>query len=163
MFNLSNLILPSYLKYVAYGALAVATFSYGYIKGQANAFNEQSVVDSRVVVLQGKTTTKYITKYIKVKAEQDKKDEVIKHEGQSYAIKFPSDAYTFNNWYVGVHDASVTGKIPTLSSGDITNSSGISVARQLEVAVNNNVAGRQWKERALLCETWAREQEEITE
>jgi hypothetical protein len=31
----------------------------------------------------------------------------------------------------------------------------------LEASVNNNIAGRQWKERALTCEAWTKEQEEL--
>lgn len=158
--NLNNLILPSYIKYIAYGALAVATFSYGYIKGQSNAFDNQVTTSEKVIIKQGKVTTKIITKYIKVKEEQDKTDEEIKNEGQAYGIKFPSDYY-FNNEYVRLHDSSVTGKLSTLSSGDAGQTSGVSVARQLEVAINNNIAGRQWKERAQLCEEWAKEQEEL--
>lgn len=159
--NLSNLVLPSYLKYVAYGALAVATFAFGYVKGQAHVYEKGITESVRIVTLQGKTTQKVITKYIKQKEKQDKIDENIKHEGQSYAIRFPNDDYHFNNFYVRMHDASVKGDVPSLSSGDLADPSGVSVSRHLEVSLHNNIVGRQWKDRAQLCEDWALAQEKL--
>jgi hypothetical protein len=155
--------LPPYSKYIVYAILAVSLFSYGYIKGQANVYEKGLSETVKIVTLQGKTTQKVITKYIKIKAEEDKKNKEITHEGQSYDIKFPNDDYVFNNFYVRMHDASITGEIPTLSSGDLRDPSGVSVARTLEVAIHNNIVGNQWKDRALLCESWTKAQEEITE
>jgi hypothetical protein len=159
--NLSNVVLPFWAKYVAGAVLVVAVFSFGYVKGIERVYDKQQVGETKIIVKQGKVTTRIITKYIKEKEKQNPKDEEIKHEGQSYAIKFPADDYHFNNWYVRLHDSSITGSLSTLSSGSDADPSGVSVARQLEVAINNNIAGRQWKERALTCEEWALEQEEV--
>lgn len=159
--SLSNLVLPFWAKYVAGAVLIAAVFGFGYVKGIERVYDKQQVADTKIIVTQGKVTTKVITKYIKVKEKQDPIDKEIVNEGQAYAIDFPSDTYSFNNWYVRLHDSSVTGSVPPLSSGDDTDPSGISVAKQLNVAINNNIAGRQWKERALTCEEWAKEQEDL--
>lgn len=160
---LSNFVLPSYAKYVAYGALTLAAFGYGFVKGQQNVYERGLNVVHQLHLVQGKTTTKVITKYIKAKEKQDKVDTEIKHEGQSYAIKFPNDNYVFNNFYVRMHDASVEGNVPSLSSGDLAEPSGVDVSRHLEVSIHNNIVARQWRDRALLCETWAKEQEKLNE
>lgn len=158
---LNNIILPPWAKYVALGVLILTTFGYGYIKGQANAYEKGLSESVRVVTLQGKTTQKVITKYVKVKEKQKPIDEEIKHEGQAYAIDFANSKYFFNNRYVRLHDASVEGSVPPLPSGDDGETSRVSEARQLEVAVHNNIVGREWKLLAETCEAWAKKQEEL--
>lgn len=158
--NLSS-PLPFWSKYVAYGVLAVSLFGYGYIKGQANVYDNLVDNTAKVIIKQGKVTTKIITKYIKVKEKQKPIEEEIKHEGQAYTIDFGDSGHFFNNRYVRLHDASVEGSVPPLSSGDDREASRVSEARQLEIAIHNNIVGRKWKLLAETCENWAKEQEEL--
>lgn len=158
---LSNLVLPPWAKYVALGGLVIAAFSYGYVKGQANVYKETINETTKVVYLQGKTTEKVVTKYVKVKEKQKPVDEEIKHEGQAYAIDFADSKHFFNNRYVRLHDSSVEGSVPPLPSGDDGETSRVSEARQLEVAIHNNIVGREWKLLAETCEAWAKKQEEL--
>ena len=158
---LSNIILPPWAKYVAFGGLLLSVFGYGYVKGQANVFENSLHESIKVVMLQGKTTQKVITKYVKVKEKQKPIDEETKHEGQAYAIDFADSKHFFNNRYVRVHDSSVEGSLPPLPSRDDRETSRVSEARQLEVAIHNNITGRQWKHLAETCETWVKEQEDV--
>lgn len=157
--NLSNVILPSWVGYGAVVVLGVVLWGHGYVKGQANVYEKSLNESVRVVTLQGKTTQKVITKYIKQQEKQKPIEEQIKNEGQSYSIKFP-DGYTFNNEYVRLYNQSVTGELSPLPSGNPEDSSGVTPATSLEVGINNNQVAREWKERALTCELWAKEQEE---
>lgn len=159
---LDNYVVPVWLKYVVVAVLLTVVWGHGYVKGQANAYNSVANATSKVVMLQGKVTTKVITKYIKQKAKQAPVEEQIKKEGQSYAIQFPNDTYTFNNEYVRLFNQSVTGSISSLSSGTDGESSGVTIADSLEVGINNNTVARQWKDRALTCEGWAKAQEEAS-
>lgn len=154
---LNNLIFPPYVKWVAYGLLAISIFTYGYIQGIEDRVDAQV----NTVYVQGKTTTKVITKYIKQKEKQQLVDKEIKDASHEYATQFADDGYKLNNTFVGVHDAAVQGKLPTLPSGNAGESSGISVSESLPVFVENLQIGKQWKERALLCESWVKEQEEL--
>lgn len=157
---LSNVVLPEWAKYVAVVLLAAAIWGHGYTKGMERAYNSQLNEVSRIVYLQGKTTTKVVTKYIKQANEIEKKAEEVKHEGQSYDIKFPTDDYIFNNYFVRVYDDSLGLYVPSLSSGTDADPSGVGVSEVLEASVNNNLAGRLWEIRARSCEEWAKKQEE---
>lgn len=157
--TLDNFVVPVWLKYVVISVLLVTVWGHGYTKGQANVYEKQLDSTAKLVYIQGKTTTKVITKYIKQKEKQAPIEEQIKKEGQSYAIQFPND-YTFNNEYVRLFNQSVTGNLSTLPSGEPSQSSGVTVSRQLDVSINNNTVAREWKERALTCELWAKTQEE---
>lgn len=158
--SLSNLVLPSWSKYVAYAVLITATWGHGYVKGINHAANKAVAQDTRIIIKQGKVTTKVITKYIKIKEKQTKLDGEIKNDGTSYAINFSDDPYRFNNEYVRVFDNSVTG-IPSLPSGNPGDPTDVTVSRQLSVSVNNNIVARYWKHRAEFCEEWAKEQESV--
>jgi hypothetical protein len=154
-----NAVLPSWVGYGAVVLLGVVLWGHGYTKGQANVYEKQATATAKVILLQGKTTTKVITKYIKQQEKQKPIEEQIKNEGQAYAIKFP-DNYTFNNEYVRLYNQSVTGELSSLPSGNPEDSSGVTPATSLEVGINNNQVARDWKDRALTCELWAKEQEE---
>ena len=156
--SLTNLILPSWSKYVAYALLMVATWGHGYVTGVKHEDNKMIVHDTKVIIRQGEITTKIITKYIKIKEKQTKLDEGIKQDGKSYAILFPNDNYHFNNEYVRVFNESVTG-VPTLPSGNLGDSTTTTVPEQLSVSVNNNMVARYWKTRAEQCEEWVDTQE----
>ena len=157
--SLSSLVVPPWVKWVAAAALVASVYGYGYIKGLDHGYQQVVLHDTKLIVKAGKVTTKIVTKYIKQKEVQDKIDETIKQEGSSYAIQFP-DGYKFNNEYVRLFNGSVLGTLSPLPSGDPSEASTVSVPEELAVSINNNVAGRQWKERALTCESWAKEQEE---
>ena len=156
--SLTNLILPSWSKYVAYALLMVVTWGHGYVTGVKHEDNKMIVHDTKVIIRQGEITTKIITKYIKIKEKQTKLDEGIKQDGKSYSILFPNDNYHFNNEYVRVFNESVTG-VPTLPSGNLGDSTTTTVPEQLSVSVNNNMVARYWKTRAEQCEEWTAEQE----
>jgi hypothetical protein len=156
----TNFVLPFWAKYVAIAVLATVIYGWGYTNGLQKVYKEQANVVPQIVFKQGKVTTKVVTKYIKIREKQEKIDKEIRNEGNSYAIRFPTDSYTFNNEFVRLHDNSVTGRISTLSSGESAADSGVSVSEALSVVVDNNIVGRQWKQRALQCEEWAKVQEE---
>ena len=160
--NLTNLIFPPYVKYAAYALLAVAVFTYGYVKGQAHAYDKQLNAQVEVVTVQGKTTTKVITKYVKQREKQEIKEKEITNESIKYAENPPADDYTLNHGFVGVYDGAVTGVLPSLPSGEYTNPSGIEVSEALPLFVENVQIARQWRDRALLCEAWAKAQEEAS-
>lgn len=157
--NLTSMVFPAWVRYAVYTVLGVVLFGYGYVKGLDHANTNAVKQDVKTVYVQGQTTTKVITKYIKIKEKQDVVNKEIKNEGDSYTIKFPNDTYRFNNEYVSVYDESITGTIPSLSSGKPGDSTDVSVSENLAVSVNNNIAGRYWKQRALTCEEWVDTQE----
>lgn len=159
---LSNVILPVWVKPVAYAVAAVALVGFGYTKGIEHVYKGQRAATTQLVYKQGKVTTKVVTKYVKVAEKIKSQGEDLKKEGQGYAIKFPSDNYIFNNYYVRLYDSSITGSVPALSGGDTAEPSGVSVSESLSVSLINNVAGRMWKNRALACEEWAEQQEKAS-
>jgi len=156
----TNFVLPFWVKYVAIAVLATVIYGWGYTNGLQKVYKEQANAVPQIVYKQGKVTTKVITKYIKIKEKQDKIDKEIRNEGNSYAIRFPDDSYTFNNEFVRLYDNSITGSVSTLSSREPAGDSGVSVSEAVPVMVENNIIGRQWKQRALQCEEWAKTQEE---
>lgn len=146
-------------KYVVGGLLIASVWVHGYVQGLQHAVETapQAMIDQVVVV--NKVTEKVITKYIKQKEKQRKIDEEIKNEGESFPIKYP-DAGFANNEFVWLYDASVKGAFPPLPSGELGDSSGVPYSEVLDTSIHNHIVGRQWKERALMCEEWAKEQEE---
>ena len=158
MGNLANIVLPTWARYVAYALLIAVVWGHGYTKGIEHVYKSQSTATEKLVFVQGKVTTKIITKYIKQKENQEVVDNKIKEEGNGYAIKFPNDTYHFNNEYVRVFDESVTG-VSTLPSRESGNPSSVTVPQQLDVSINNNKVARYWKERAETCEAWTQQQE----
>lgn len=157
---LSNFIIPPWAKYVAMGVLVVAVWGHGYVKGIERT-NERAIVqDVKLVYKQGKVTEKVVKIYRDKIVKQKLTDSEIKDAVKQYQNKYPSDGYSFNNEYVWLHDNSIKGSISPLPSGNLGDSSGISVSEALSVSIHNNTVGRQWKERALTCEGWAKQQEE---
>jgi hypothetical protein len=160
---MTNLILPSWAKYVAYATLLTALFGsvwgHGFVKGIERTNDKQLKADFKIIKVQGKVTQKMVADYVKKHTKQKKVNEEIKNEGQGYAIQFPDDGYTFNNEYVRLYNNSVTGTISSLSSGNPGDSSGVTPSDSLEVGIHNNTVARQWQERALMCEGWAEAQE----
>jgi hypothetical protein len=160
MFNLSNFVLPPWAKYATAVALVAVVWGHGYVKGIERTNDRIAVADTKIIYKQGKVTTKVITKYVKVKEKQEKVEEQIKNEGQSYAIKFP-DNYNFNNEYVRLFNMSVTGEVSTLPKGTGGEASGVTPATQLDVSIHNHKVARDWKRVAETCEAWVKEQEEL--
>lgn len=162
LFNFgTNFIIPWWVKYVAMAIAALALVSFGYIKGIDHEVNQQNKEVAKVVYLQGKVTTKVITKYIKQEQKIKEQGDKLKQEGQSYAIQFPNDHYIFNNYFVSLYDSSITDSIPSLSEGNSSEPSGVGVSQVLQSAINNNTAGRLWEQRAKSCEEWVKNQEEL--
>lgn len=159
MWNLSNFVIPPYAKYIALVVFVIALWGHGYVKGLQHAVEEapQQAFDSVVVL--NKVTERVVTKYIKQKEKQRKVDEEIKHEGNSFPIKYP-DAGFANNEFVWLYDASVKGAFPPLPSGELGDSSGVPYSEVLSTSQHNHTVGREWKERALACEQWTKEVEQ---
>lgn len=156
---LSNIIIPWYAKYIVAGLFVLAVFGFGYVQGLEKGSEKAALVDTKIIVKQGKITTNTVVKYITKREKEKKVEEIATNEGKAYAIKFP-DSYHFNNEFVRLYDQSIKGPIPPLPSGEAGNSSGITVPEVLAVSINNHIVAKQWKERAELCEGWALEQEE---
>jgi hypothetical protein len=121
----SNLVLPSYAKYVAAGILTLVVWIHGYVTGLEKGYKEILVDNVTVVTKQGKVTEKVITKYITKYEKQNKKDVDIIYEGKSFPIKFP-DAGSVNSEFARVFNSSVTGEISPLSSGESPDSARVS-------------------------------------
>lgn len=155
-----NILLPFWAKYAAGAVLIVSVWGHGYVTGLSSASEKAIALNTDRVILQTKVTTKVITKYIKQKEATRKITEEIKQDAQNFTIKFPSigDA---NNEFVWLYDKSIENTIPALPSGELGDSSGISYSQVLNTSIHNNSVGKEWKERALLCEAWAKEQEEV--
>jgi hypothetical protein len=160
MMQLSELVIPTWGKYVAGVALVLAVWGHGFVQGIERTNDRIAVADTKVIYKQGKVTEKVIVKYVKQKEKQEKVEEQIKNEGQSYAIKFP-DNYNFNNEYVRLFNMSVTGEVSTLPEGTGGKASGVTPATQLEVSIHNHKVARDWKRVAETCEVWVKEQEEL--
>lgn len=160
---ITNLIIPPWAKYVALAGLFVAVWFHGYVKGLEKSANVQIVETIKIIKQQGEVTTKVVTKYVEKAKAQEKVTETIKKEGQSYAIKFADDNYIFNNYFVRLYDASITGSLPALSSGDDADPSGVEVSEVLGVSIHNNSVGKTWELRAKACEEWVNEQRKLYE
>lgn len=158
--SIAKTVVPLWVKIAAVAALAASLIGFGFVKGMEHVYKNQAKEVPKIVYVQGKVTTKVVTKYVKQAQTIQKQGEELKKEGQSYAIKFPSDDYIFNNYYVWLYDGSLTGSVPPLSSGESANPSGITVSEALAVSIVNNTAARMWKNRALACEEWTQKQEE---
>jgi hypothetical protein len=163
MIDLRTLVIPPIAKWGALITLVVAIWGHGYVQGIDRTNDRIVEKDIKVIVKQGKVTTKIITKYVERKQKQTKLDKEIKNEGTSYAIKYPDDGYRFNNEYVWLHDSSVKGTLSPLPRGNLGDSSGITVPETLSVSIHNTMVARQWQERALTCEAWTKEQEKLHE
>jgi hypothetical protein len=157
---LSNFVLPSWVKPVAIAVAVMAIWFHGYSVGLNKAYSEVAQATTKVVYKQGKVTTKVVTKYIKQAEKIEAKAEKVKQEGQAYAIQFPNDDYTFNNYFVRVFNESLPSNLSALPRGADADSSGVAVSEALPVFVNNNTAGVLWELRAKSCEEWAAKQEE---
>lgn len=160
MISIPNLVLPVWAKWVALGFLLAATWGHGYVTGMEHVYKKNQEQIVKTVYIQGKTTTKVVTKYIKEAKKIETKGEELKHEGQAYKIQFPNDDYIFNRYFVRVFNESL-GAVSSLSSGDDAADSGVDVSTVLEASVHNNTQGLLWELRAKSCEEWAKEQEEL--
>lgn len=157
--DLTNMVIPWYVKYLVGAGLALSLFGYGYVKGLEKGAEKAALVDTKVIVKQGKITTNTVIKYVTKREKQKVDEEKAVNEGKGYAIKF-TDNYRFNNEFVRLFDQSVKGSIPPLPSGEAGKPSAITVPEVLGVSINNVIVAKQWRERAELCEAWALEQEE---
>ena len=158
--KLTGLVLPPYVTYLAYALLGFSLFVYGYVKGQSTAYEKQLSAQVETVVLQGKTTTKVITKYIKAKEKQEPKEKEITNESIKYAESPNANTSILDNTFIRVYDGAVTGSLPPLPSGESGNTTGVEVSQALPLFVENVQIARQWRDRALLCEAWVKYQEE---
>ena len=48
--SLSNLVLPSWSRYVAYAVLITATWGHGYVKGINHAANKAVAQDTKIII-----------------------------------------------------------------------------------------------------------------
>lgn len=156
-----NILLPPWAKYVAIAVLITAVWGHGFVKGIERSNDKAVAQDVRVIYKQGKVTEKVITVYKDKVVKQKLTDVEIKDAVKKYQANYPNDGYSFNNEYVWLHDNSIKGSISPLPNGELGDSSGISVSQALSISVHNNTVGREWKERALTCEKWTKEQEEL--
>jgi hypothetical protein len=161
MIDFKSVVLPSYAKWVALALLTLAVWGHGYVNGIERTNDRLVMQDVKIITKQGKTTEKIVKVYVERKTKQAKVDKEIKNEGTSYAIKYPDDGYRFNNEYVWLHDSAIKGTLSPLPSGELGDSSGVTVPETLSVSIHNLTVARQWKERALTCEAWTKEQEQL--
>lgn len=161
--TLASFTLPTWGKWIAILGLTVAAFLFGMLQGVERTNDRQREVETKIIYKQGEVTERIVTEYIYLQQKQEVEDVKIKEAGEAYEITFPDNDFHFNNEFVRLFDASVTGTLSPLSSGEPEENSSVKVSEVLEISIHNNSVARAWELRAHECEAWAKEQEEANQ
>lgn len=119
MLNISNLVIPPWLKYVAIAALVGTVWGHGYTRGIEKAYTK--VIKETVVVYkkQQKLVDKVVKKEVPKSQTLKQQGEELKKEGQAYAIKFPDAGCTYDDEFVRLFNNSLETDVSALSSGAV--------------------------------------------
>lgn len=153
-------------RYLLYGALVAsilgAVWFHGYTRGElllSEYRADQARASVALVIKQGETTERVVTRYIKVQAESQNVEEAVKKGVEAYAAA--NAGMCLDAAWRGLHDRAATNSIPEPGPATDDPAGAPTAATALETVTFNYAACHRTADRLDALQAWVREQQKV--